>query len=101
MLKLFMLCFQILSVDTGHSVRSVCWRRSLKVCLELLLCSLCPLPGQAALELPLLGRQARAGRRALVPLHVLLTLPMFGRLYLCGRALVLHSMIIKVGRVVG
>lgn len=45
---------------------------------------------------PLLGESAMMGLRANIPLNVLLTIPMFLRLYLLCRFMVLRSALIQV-----
>uniref|UniRef100_A0A915ED51 Potassium channel domain-containing protein n=1 Tax=Ditylenchus dipsaci TaxID=166011 RepID=A0A915ED51_9BILA len=63
-----------------------------QLAVELLICSCCPFPGSQQLSWPNLGLVgARLDRRVYIPVHVLMTIPMFLRLYLVGRFMVLHS----------
>uniref|UniRef100_A0A7E4UZX5 CaMBD domain-containing protein n=1 Tax=Panagrellus redivivus TaxID=6233 RepID=A0A7E4UZX5_PANRE len=85
---------QVMSADTGHNTVQLGFdqHRRIKLAVELLICSICPLPGTTNIYWPILSNSTHAGSRsAPVPTHVLLTLPMFLRLYLVGRYLVLHS----------
>jgi hypothetical protein len=70
--------------------------RRLSLCLELIVCSFCPLLTDSRVEWPILGDGALLGLKANIPLNVLLTIPMFFRLYLVCRLIVLRSMMIQV-----
>ncbi|CAD5224841.1 unnamed protein product [Bursaphelenchus okinawaensis] len=85
----------ILSADTGHQVIGMSIKRKLKLCLELMICSLCPFPGHLHVDWPVLNQSIIMNKRAHIPLNVLLTVPMFLRLYLVGRNMIYHSMIIQ------
>lgn len=87
---------EIISADTGQAAICMTRKRRLKICLELLVCSCCPYPTQAKVDWPLLGEGALLGIQAQIPLNVLLTIPMFLRLYLVCRFIVLHSVLIQV-----
>jgi potassium intermediate/small conductance calcium-activated channel subfamily N len=88
---------EIISADTGHSTLCMTKKRRLKLCLELLICSCCPYPTQSTVDWPMLGEGSlMLHLRARIPLNVLLTIPMFFRLYLLCRFMVLHSVLIQV-----
>uniref|UniRef100_A0A915C8U4 Calmodulin-binding domain-containing protein n=1 Tax=Parascaris univalens TaxID=6257 RepID=A0A915C8U4_PARUN len=65
--------------------------RIAKLLIELTICSICPLPGVGTVEWPLLGLGERGQHTVHIPVAVLLCLPMFLRLYIVCRYLVLHS----------
>lgn len=65
--------------------------RIAKLLIELTICSICPLPGVGTVEWPLLGVGERLPHTVHIPVDVLLCLPMFLRLYIACRYLVLHS----------
>uniref|UniRef100_A0A914WW78 Calmodulin-binding domain-containing protein n=1 Tax=Plectus sambesii TaxID=2011161 RepID=A0A914WW78_9BILA len=79
-------------VDTGSEY----WRvgvtseRLLKVLTELVICSMCPLPGTGYVNWPIL-KSKYTDRRVELPFDVLLCLPMFLRCYILCRFMVLHS----------
>ncbi|VDK48423.1 unnamed protein product [Anisakis simplex] len=60
---------------------------------EIIICSVCPLPGSGHLNWTIMEstRIYRVNRTAEVPLDVVLSLLMLGRVYLVGRFMVLHS----------
>lgn len=101
---------QIMSVDTGHSAIQcgITKFRRIQICAELFVCSICPLPGKifykhsrtflgdTEITWPLLGSDISSNKSSKIPLYVLLTVPMFFRLYLLGRYVVLHSYMIRV-----
>ncbi|VDP29855.1 unnamed protein product [Soboliphyme baturini] len=71
-----------LAVDIGRV-----WR----ICVELLVCAICPIPGNFAVAS---ARHADDGNGTDVPplsVDVFLSIAMFGRLYLIFRAMLLHS----------
>ncbi|KAI6192845.1 CaMBD domain-containing protein [Aphelenchoides fujianensis] len=85
----------IISADTGHEAMCMPRRRRVKLFIELLICSCCPIAGTTTIEWPILSEGAFYGSKAFVPLNVLLIIPMFARLYLLCRFMVLHSDLIQ------
>uniref|UniRef100_A0A914C406 Calmodulin-binding domain-containing protein n=2 Tax=Acrobeloides nanus TaxID=290746 RepID=A0A914C406_9BILA len=88
---------QIMSADTGHSAYQCGFTRfrRLQICIELFVCTICPLPGNTEIPWPLLETDLIPHKPSKMPLYVLLTVPMFFRLYLLGRYVVLHSYMIR------
>ncbi|CAJ0582168.1 unnamed protein product, partial [Mesorhabditis spiculigera] len=81
---------------------SECWRvgvtseRLFQVLLEVAACSICPIPARflwkERVRWPFLSASPMSAHGTIhIPTHVLLTLPMFLRLYLVARYMVLHS----------
>ncbi|TKR89365.1 hypothetical protein L596_013481 [Steinernema carpocapsae] len=80
--------------ETGHNQWSLGFstERVCRLVLELIICSICPFPGTGSVSWPLLGfHQQTTIRNVDVPVHVLLCIPMFLRLYIACRFMVLHS----------
>ncbi|KAE9552605.1 hypothetical protein FO519_004187 [Halicephalobus sp. NKZ332] len=88
---------QVMSVDTGQNVIHFGFAsfRTFKIALELLICSICPIPYTSTVEWPVLSSPVTEMKKANVPIHVILTLPMFLRLYLVARYIVIHSVTVK------
>uniref|UniRef100_A0A914PCH8 Uncharacterized protein n=1 Tax=Panagrolaimus davidi TaxID=227884 RepID=A0A914PCH8_9BILA len=87
-----------MSADTGHNAFHLGFEqlRRLKLFTELFICTICPLPGSGTVEWPVLSSPAAISKKAEIPLHVILTLPMFLRMYLVARYIVLHSFTTQV-----
>lgn len=68
------------------------WQRISQITLELLICAVHPIPGKYVFtwETKLANRDKSIGRED-VPYDVALSLPMFLRLYLICRVMLLHS----------
>lgn len=68
------------------------WQRMLQIGLELLICAIHPIPGDYKFKwtTKLANKNKEIGE-AIVPLDVALSLPMFFRLYLICRVMLLHS----------
>lgn len=68
------------------------WQRICQITLELVICAVHPVPGQYYFEwtTKLANKDKRMGTE-LVPYDVALSLPMFLRLYLICRVMLLHS----------
>lgn len=97
---------QIIQVDTGHMPVGMSRMRRVQLLIELVICSCCPFPGYEEVAWPRLSGQSGShfhfhhfSRQPLppirIPLSTLMTIPMFLRLYLVGRYMVLHSSIIQ------
>ncbi|PAV83541.1 hypothetical protein WR25_08170 [Diploscapter pachys] len=85
---------KIYLVETGSDN----WRvglssdRVFKIGIELLICAICPIPDTGYVSWSILSNvPAKTHQRITLPLNVLLALPMFLRLYIFGRYVVLHS----------
>ncbi|KAI6189902.1 CaMBD domain-containing protein [Aphelenchoides bicaudatus] len=87
----------IISADTGQAAICMTKKRRLNICLELLICSCCPYPTTqiTKVDWPILGEGVLQNLRAQIPLNVLCTIPMFCRLYLVCRFVVLRSALIQ------
>ncbi|KAI6213564.1 hypothetical protein M3Y94_00164700 [Aphelenchoides besseyi] len=96
----------IISADTGHSALCMTQRRRIKLILELLICTICPCAGSSTTveqsdlisevsRPPVLSGGELLGLNAHIPLNVFLTMPMFARLYLLARFMVLHSALMQ------
>ncbi|CAI4231527.1 unnamed protein product [Auanema sp. JU1783] len=85
---------KIYLIETGNDH----WRigmtreRLMKLLLELLVCSICPFPDTGVVDWPLLGIEAAKSReRVYIPTNVLVVIPMFLRLYIICRFILMHS----------
>lgn len=68
------------------------WQRICQITLELTICAVHPIPGQYYFEWTTkLANKNKAIGREIVPYDVALSLPMFLRLYLICRVMLLHS----------
>uniref|UniRef100_A0A915ARF8 Gustatory receptor n=1 Tax=Parascaris univalens TaxID=6257 RepID=A0A915ARF8_PARUN len=65
--------------------------RLIKLAIELLICSICPLPGTGMMSWPFIHPENRKVTMVDVPVDVILSVPMFLRSYLLCRFMVLHS----------
>ncbi|GMR59059.1 hypothetical protein PMAYCL1PPCAC_29254, partial [Pristionchus mayeri] len=68
--------------------------RIIQISIELLVCAICPLPvvEGGSVTWPMLGQTAALTSRSFsLPINILLALPMFGRMYLLARYIVMHS----------
>uniref|UniRef100_A0A1I7ZRX3 Ion_trans domain-containing protein n=1 Tax=Steinernema glaseri TaxID=37863 RepID=A0A1I7ZRX3_9BILA len=86
--------------ETGHNQWSLGFgtERVFRLITELIICSICPYPGTGAVTWPLLGFHPQHTPRTVdIPVHVLLVIPMFLRLYIACRFMVLHSSMFQVG----
>ncbi|KAF8382907.1 kcnl-1 [Pristionchus pacificus] len=70
---------------------AVSCERAVKLCLEILVCSICPFPGTGSINWPHINAETRAVKMIPVPVDALLAVPMFLRSYLLCRFMVLHS----------
>ncbi|GMS82102.1 hypothetical protein PENTCL1PPCAC_4277, partial [Pristionchus entomophagus] len=70
---------------------AVSFERAVKLCLEILVCSICPLPGTGFVNWPHIDSETRHVKMLPVPVDALLAVPMFLRSYLLCRFMVLHS----------
>ncbi|GMR60062.1 hypothetical protein PMAYCL1PPCAC_30257, partial [Pristionchus mayeri] len=70
---------------------AVSFERAVKLCLEILVCSICPFPGTGSIKWPHINAETRAVKMIPVPVDALLAVPMFLRSYLLCRFMVLHS----------
>ncbi|KAK0412856.1 hypothetical protein QR680_006449 [Steinernema hermaphroditum] len=80
--------------ETGHNQWSLGFstERIFKLITELIICSICPYPGTGSVTWPLLGFHPQTTPQSVdIPVHVLLVIPMFLRLYIACRFMVLHS----------
>lgn len=68
-------------------------RRILKIIFELTICIIHPIPGDYRIERVVRPISSDEVVRAEVPIDLFLSLPMFFRLYLLGRSMLLHSAI--------
>ncbi|GMT10611.1 hypothetical protein PFISCL1PPCAC_1908, partial [Pristionchus fissidentatus] len=69
-------------------------KRLINISMELIVCAICPLPVADAgnVTWPMLGQSPIITRSHFkLPINVLLALPMFGRMYLLARYVVMHS----------
>ncbi|KAF8384351.1 kcnl-4 [Pristionchus pacificus] len=69
-------------------------RRIIHISTELIVCAICPFPvvDGGSVTWPMLGQTAAlTSRHFKLPINVLLALPMFGRMYLLARYVVMHS----------
>ncbi|GMT12436.1 hypothetical protein PFISCL1PPCAC_3733, partial [Pristionchus fissidentatus] len=70
---------------------AVSLERVVKLCLEILVCAICPLPGTGSIHWPHIDSTTRQVKMLPVPVDALLAVPMFLRSYLLCRFMVLHS----------
>ncbi|VDN42546.1 unnamed protein product [Gongylonema pulchrum] len=87
------ICRTIDVTETGHDdwQLGLTRRRFTKLFLELFICSLCPFPGAGYIKWPLLDASIQMHGSTTIPLPVLLCLPMFLRVYLACRRILLHK----------
>lgn len=74
---------------------AVSYRRMAQLALEVLLCCVCPVPGAFFFHWTTTHADGKTVTEARVPVDVLLSLPMFSRLYLLCRVLLLHSRLLN------
>lgn len=67
------------------------WSRMGQIILELVVCAIHPVPGPFYFKWAILDNKTMEWVSADVPIDVLLSLPMVGRLYLIVRVMLLHS----------
>ena len=93
---------QLALIDSGADDWrvAVTGERIVKLVAELCVCAVCPLPGTGYIWWPYLRSAAAGNEMTLVrvPLDVLLSVPMFLRVYLVARFMVLHSRQFQVRR---
>ncbi|CAB3397250.1 unnamed protein product [Caenorhabditis bovis] len=83
---------QLVETGTSNWRVGVSKNRLLQIVLELAVCSICPFPETGWINWPYLSNDPIKIREKIkVPVSVLLTLPMFLRLYIVCRYMVLHS----------
>lgn len=70
---------------------SMSWRRIFQIMMELIICAVHPLPGPHYFKWAILDIKTLNWVVASVPTDVLFSLPMFMRLYLIIRVMLLHS----------
>ena len=69
------------------------WDRNLKIGLELIVCVIHPIPGDFSFIWALTTVNKSEYIEKTVPIDLILSLPMFARVYLCCRTMLLHSSI--------
>ena len=67
------------------------WRRLAQICVELLVCAIHPIPGNFEFTWTTVHSDGETITSKRVPVDLLLALPMFLRLYLICRVMLLHS----------
>ena len=67
------------------------WRRLVQICVELLVCAIHPIPGNFKFTWTTIHADGETITSKKVPVDLLLALPMFLRLYLICRVMLLHS----------
>ena len=84
---------QLFAVDNGvDDLRlAMSFRRIVKILVELIICSIHPIPGDFTVTWAATVADGQDIRNLTVPLDVVLSLPMFLRFYLICRAIMLHS----------
>jgi hypothetical protein len=69
------------------------WDRNLRIMLELIVCAIHPIPGDFHFNWTLKPVNKSEDVSAIVSVDLLLSIPMFSRIYLCCRSMLLHSSI--------
>ncbi|VDD89854.1 unnamed protein product [Enterobius vermicularis] len=84
---------KIALIDSGADDWRIAFttERMTKLIIEIAICVICPVPGTGTMRWPFIHADTRRISHADVPIDVLLSVPMFLRLYLLCRFMVLHS----------
>ncbi|PVD19346.1 hypothetical protein C0Q70_19833, partial [Pomacea canaliculata] len=70
---------------------AISWRRMIQLFVEILICAIHPIPGNFTFEWTVIKAEDKASVARVVSVDVLLSIPMFLRLYLICRVMLLHS----------
>ena len=70
---------------------AISWRRTIQLSVEIVICAVHPIPGSYSFWWTTPQTKDRASTRTLVPVDAVLSIPMFLRLYLIARVMLLHS----------
>uniref|UniRef100_A0A0N5AEW9 Ion_trans domain-containing protein n=1 Tax=Syphacia muris TaxID=451379 RepID=A0A0N5AEW9_9BILA len=84
---------KIALIDSGADDWRIAFttERMIKLIIEIAICIICPVPGTGTMNWPFIHSDTRKISRVDVPVDVILSVPMFLRLYLLCRFMVLHS----------
>lgn len=84
---------QLFMIDNGlDDWRLALTRRTcVKIMIELLICAIHPIPGDYRFEWTTIQAYSQKETNKIIPIDVMISLPMFLRLYLVCRAVMLHS----------
>lgn len=67
------------------------WKRIFQILLELIVCGIHPVPGAYYFNWSVQNHKTQSWDGATVPLDIVFSLPMFARLYIIVRVMLLHS----------
>ena len=86
-------CVQLFAVDNCvEDWRiAISWRRMIQLLVEIVICAIHPIPGNFTFTWTVVLTETRTAVRREVSVDVLLSIPMFLRLYLICRVMLLHS----------